>query len=164
MTFPPRADSALPPAPFARTARGRGARAPRRSSSVRRIARAACAASGALALALTAFATPARAAGDIEAGKALFASRCASCHSVGPMAASGFGPQLNGLAKRRAASLSDYEYSKAMKQSGIVWDDKTLAAFIANPGKTVPGTKMRFWGIGNERKVADLIAYLHTFR
>lgn len=122
---------------------------------------------GALAFALTAFATlatPAMAAGDIEAGKALFASRCASCHSVGPMAASGFGPQLNGLATRHAGSLKDFDYSKEMKQSGLVWDDKTLAAFIANPGKTVPGTKMRFWGIGNERKVADLIAYLHTFK
>ncbi|PTE01363.1 c-type cytochrome [Pandoraea apista] len=119
---------------------------------------------GALTLVLATLAAPAVAAPDIEAGKALFASRCASCHSVGPMAASGFGPQLNGLANRRAGSLADFEYSKEMKQSGLVWDDKTLAAFIANPGKTVPGTKMRFWGIGNERKVADLIAYLHTFK
>nr|WP_150559953.1 c-type cytochrome [Pandoraea bronchicola] len=119
---------------------------------------------GALTFALTIISASAFAAPDIEAGKALFASRCASCHSVGPMAASGFGPQLNGIANRRAGSLADFEYSKEMKQSGIVWDDKTLAAFIANPGKTVPGTKMRFWGIGNERKVADLIAYLHTFK
>lgn len=117
--------------------------------------------------ALAALATPAVAAGDVDAGKALFASRCASCHAVGPMATSGFGPQLNGLSARRAGSLKDFEYSKAMTQSGLsglVWDDKTLAAFIANPGNTVPGTKMRFWGIGNERKVADLIAYLHTFK
>ncbi|WP_371442969.1 cytochrome c family protein [Pandoraea sp. ISTKB] len=119
---------------------------------------------GLLALTLSATVAPAFAAGNIEAGKALFVSRCASCHSVGPMAASGFGPQLNGLSTRRAGSLKDFEYSAAMKQSGIVWDDKTLAAFIANPGNTVPGTKMRFWGIGNERKVADLIAYLHTFK
>jgi len=119
---------------------------------------------GLFALTLAAVTVPAIAAGDIEAGKALFASRCASCHSVGPMAASGFGPQLNGLATRRAGSLADFDYSKEMKQSGLVWDDKTLTAFIANPGKTVPGTKMRFWGIGNERKVADLIAYLHTFK
>lgn len=119
---------------------------------------------GVLTFALATFAASAFAAPDIDAGKALFTSRCASCHSVGPMAASGFGPQLNGIANRRAGSLPDFDYSKAMKQSGIVWDDKTLAAFIANPGKTVPGTKMRFWGIGNERKVADLIAYLRTFK
>ncbi|WP_084070841.1 c-type cytochrome [Pandoraea vervacti] len=125
---------------------------------------AARACAGVLALALCSTCTPAFAAGDVDAGKALFASRCASCHAVGPMAASGFGPQLNGLSTRRAGSLKDFEYSAAMKQSGLVWDDKTLAAFIANPGNTVPGTKMRFWGIGNERKVADLIAYLHTFK
>lgn len=113
---------------------------------------------------LTVIPVAARAAGDVEAGKALFGARCASCHSIGPMAASGFGPQLNGVVNRRAGSLADFDYSKEMKQSGIVWDDKTLAAFIANPGKTVPGTKMRFWGIGNERKVADLIAYLRTFK
>ncbi|WP_084663857.1 c-type cytochrome [Pandoraea faecigallinarum] len=131
-----------------------------------RLSRAARASLGGVALTLSAIAPGAVAAdsGNIEAGKALFASRCASCHSVGPMAASGFGPQLNGLSTRRAGSLKDFEYSTAMKQSGLVWDDKTLAAFIANPGKTVPGTKMRFWGIGNERKVADLIAYLHTFK
>ncbi|AVF42172.1 cytochrome c family protein [Pandoraea apista] len=132
--------------------------------SAHSLAPAARARIGALTLVLATLAVPAVAAPDIEAGKALFASRCASCHSVGPMAASGFGPQLNGLANRRAGSLADFEYSKEMKQSGLVWDDKTLAAFIANPGKTVPGTKMRFWGIGNERKVADLIAYLHTFK
>ncbi|VVD78721.1 MULTISPECIES: c-type cytochrome [Pandoraea] len=114
--------------------------------------------------ALSALASPAMAAGDVEAGKAMFAARCASCHAVGPMATSGFGPQLNRLFNRRAGSVPDYDYSTAMKQSGIVWDDKTLATFIANPGKTVPGTKMRFWGIGNERKVADLLAYLHTFK
>jgi cytochrome c len=125
---------------------------------------AACVRIGALTFALATVAAPAFAAPDIEAGKALFASRCASCHAIGPMATSGFGPQLNGLANRRAGSLTDFAYSKEMKQSGIVWNEKTLAAFIANPGKTVPGTKMRFWGIGNERKVADLIAYLYTFK
>ena len=118
----------------------------------------------ALIVALASLASSALAAGDIESGKTLFAARCASCHSVGPMATSGFGPQLNGLANRHAGSLTDFDYSTAMKRSGIVWDDKTLATFIANPGKTVPGTKMRFWGIGNERKVEDLIAYLHTFK
>lgn len=109
-------------------------------------------------------AAPAMAAGDVEAGKTLFAARCASCHALGPMATSGFGPQLNHIVNRRAGSLPDFDYSTAMKQSGIVWDDRTLAAFVADPGKTVPGTKMRFWGIGNERKVADLLAYLHTFK
>jgi cytochrome c len=51
-----------------------------------------------------------------------------------------------------------------MKKSGIVWSDKTLKAFIASPGKVVPGTKMRFWGLGNEQQIEDLLAYLHTYQ
>jgi cytochrome c len=50
-----------------------------------------------------------------------------------------------------------------MKQSGLVWDTATLTALIKSPSGTVPGTKMRFLGFGyNERKVADLLAYLES--
>ncbi|MGC7411202.1 c-type cytochrome [Pandoraea pneumonica] len=118
---------------------------------------------GAMLMAL-AFASPVFAQGNIAEGKTLFTARCSSCHTVGPMAGSGFGPQLNAISGRRAGSLKDFEYSSAMKQSGIVWDDKSLAAFIENPGKAVPGTKMRFWGISNPRKIADLLAYLNTLK
>lgn len=99
---------------------------------------------------------------SIAAGRAAFAA-CASCHEVGPSARHGFGPQLNQLRGRKAGSLSDYAYSEAMKQSGLVWDTATLTALIKSPSGTVPGTKMRFLGFGyNERKVADLLAYLES--
>lgn len=103
-------------------------------------------------------------AGDVEAGRTLFKALCASCHTIGPMAASGFAPQLNGIVGRRAASLTDFDYTPAMRKSGITWDEKTLAKFIAGPSDLVPGTRMRFWGMGNERKQADLIAYLRTLK
>lgn len=109
-----------------------------------------------------AHAAAAPAAGDAVAGKAAF-MQCASCHQVGPSARGGFGPQLNGIVGRRAAATPDYKYSQAMQQSGIVWSEKNLAAFLASPGNVVPGNKMRFFGIGNERQVADLLAYLRTF-
>jgi cytochrome c len=105
----------------------------------------------------------ARAAGDAEAGRRAFA-RCASCHQVGPNAHSAFGPQLNGVLGRRAGSLPDYRYSDAMKRSGIVWDEQTLSAFLKSPGDLVPGTRMRFFGIGDEQRIADLIAYLRSAR
>ena len=89
---------------------------------------------------------------------------CASCHQVGPNARGGFGPQLNGLFGRRAGSTADFVYSDAMKTSGIVWDERTLAAFLRDPDKVVPGTKMRFWGIHDERDLAALIAYLRTYQ
>lgn len=106
------------------------------------------------------------AAGDAVAGKALFLSlTCASCHAVGPGARSGFGPQLNGIFGRTAGNALDYKerYSAAMKKSGIVWSEQSLTKFINSPSKVVPGTKMSFWGISDEKKVANLLAYMRTF-
>ena len=101
-----------------------------------------------------------QAAGDPAAGRRLFAS-CANCHAVGPSARHGFGPHLNGLAGRKAGSLEGFAYSKGMKASGLVWNEATLTAFLRAPDDVVPGTKMRYWGVGiNEQRVADLLAYL----
>jgi cytochrome c len=96
-------------------------------------------------------------------GAAAF-QKCASCHQVGAHAQGGFGPQLNGLFGRRAGSTPDYAYSAAMKASNIVWNEQTLAAFLRDPDKVVPDTKMRFWGIGNERELKALLVHLRTFQ
>nr|WP_229473977.1 cytochrome c family protein [Pseudoduganella lurida] len=106
---------------------------------------------------------PAPLAGDPVAGASTFRT-CASCHQVGPSARGVFGPHLNGVIGRRAGSTPDYAYSPAMKKSGIVWNERTLAAFLRDPDEVVPGTKMRFWGIGNERQIANLLAYLRQYR
>jgi cytochrome c len=103
-------------------------------------------------------------AADIQAGKSAFASKCASCHAVGPSARGYFAPQLNGIVGRRAASTKDFKYSEAMKKSGIVWSEKNLATFLNGPSDLVPGTSMRFWGISDEKQIADLLAYLRTFK
>jgi cytochrome c len=100
---------------------------------------------------------------DAATGQKLFA-QCAVCHAVGPNAHAGFAPQLNDLFGRRAGSTPDFAYSPAMKASGIVWNDATLAAFLHDPDKLVPGTRMRFWGIGDDRQIAALLAYLRTFQ
>ncbi len=102
----------------------------------------------------------AHAAGDPVAGRKLYAS-CANCHAVGPSARHGFGPHLNALVGRKAGSLPGFAYSPGMKASGLVWNEATLTAYLRDPGGVVPGTKMRYWGVGiNEQKVADLLAYL----
>jgi cytochrome c len=100
---------------------------------------------------------------DAATGERVF-KQCASCHQVGVNAHGGFGPQLNGVFGRRAGSTADFAYSDAMKTSGIVWDERSLAAFVRDPGKVVPGTKMRFWGIGDENQIAALLAYLRSFQ
>lgn len=124
-----------------------------------------------LALALAAAAWPQNAAhaadavanASAEAGRRGFA-KCASCHQVGPSARAAFGPQLNGIIGRKAGASSDYKYSEAMKNSGIVWTEDRLAAFLKSPDDVVPGNKMRFFGIRSEQQIAELLAYLRQFR
>ena len=116
-----------------------------------------------LALLLGAAPSVALAADPLAAGRAAF-KRCANCHQAGPTARSNFGPQLNGIVGRRAGSAPDFAYSPAMKRSGIVWTEQNLAAFLRDPDAVVPGNKMRFWGISNERQIADLLAYLRSFK
>jgi cytochrome c len=99
--------------------------------------------------------------GNVQAGQAAF-KLCSSCHQVGPRAHAGFGPQLTGVIGRAAASTRDYRYSEAMQKSGIIWSEAKLAAFLRNPDGVVPGTRMRFWGLSDEQKIADLLAYLKS--
>ncbi|HXR95174.1 MAG TPA: cytochrome c family protein [Rhizomicrobium sp.] len=108
-------------------------------------------------------ATPAMAAGDPVQGKAVFA-RCAICHNVDKDGGNGVGPNLFGIAGRKAATVEGFNYSGPMKASGIVWTDDNLAKWIAGPAKMMPGTKMAFAGISSKTQIADVIAYLHTLK
>lgn len=102
--------------------------------------------------------------GDAEAGGKLFSKTCGGCHQVGESARGGFGPELNGIIGRKAGTTTDYQYSDAMKNSGVVWTRETLAAYIENPKGVVSGTRMIFWGISDPEKIANLLAYLQTFQ
>lgn len=115
-----------------------------------------------VALALSSGISIAHAAGDVVAGKLAFA-KCANCHQVGPSARGAFGPQLNAIVGRQAGTSKDFKYSPAMINSRIVWSEASLRAFIKSPDDVVPGNKMRFYGISNEKQLADLIAYLRQF-
>jgi cytochrome c len=109
-----------------------------------------------LAAAFALSAGAAAAAGDAKRGEQLYA-RCAACHALDY---DRVGPRHCGLLGRRAGSVAGFDYSTAMKQSGIVWNAKTLDRFIADPLKTVPGTTMTYAGIKDPKERADLIAYL----
>jgi len=102
---------------------------------------------------------------DVDAGANVF-KRCGACHSIGEGAKHKIGPELNDLFGRVAGSLTDYNYSKAMVeagQAGLVWNPETLAPYLHKPKEHVPGTKMSFPGLGNEKDITNLIAYLATF-
>ena len=76
------------------------------------------------ATALVAAAAAAQDGGDATRGEKHF-EECASCHSVAA-GEQGVGPTLHGIINRKAASLEDFRYSPAMRNSGITWTSETL--------------------------------------
>lgn len=103
---------------------------------------------------------PAAPADDLVAqGKAAFAA-CAACHAVEAGAPSGVGPNLRGVAGRKAGSLEGFAYSDALKASGITWTESELDAFLANPAGKVPGTAMAAGAVGNAETRKAIVAYL----
>ena len=114
-----------------------------------------------LVLLLPVLAMPA-AAQDISAGERSFA-KCRACHQVGEGARNLVGPELNGLIGRHSGAVEGYSYSAANKNSGLTWDEATFAEYIKDPRARIPGTKMIFVGIKNEKEIKDLIAFLKQF-
>lgn len=115
-----------------------------------------------LALALFVAVPTIASAQDAEEGKNVF-KKCRACHTIGEKAVNRVGPELNGVVGRTAGSLEGFNYSDAMKNSGIVWDEASLSEFLENPKGKVPGTKMVFAGLKKEDERANLIAYLKGF-
>jgi cytochrome c len=99
---------------------------------------------------------------DLAAGEQSF-RKCLPCHAVGADARNKVGPLLNGLDGRKTGTIPGYSYTDANKNSDIVWSDATFKEYIIDPRAKMPGTKMVFPGIKNEKEIADLWAYLKQF-
>jgi cytochrome c len=97
--------------------------------------------------------------GDAVRGKVLYQA-CLACHSVED---NDLGPRHRGVVGRHAGSVADYNYSPALKNSGITWDPRTLDRWLTNPSALVPGTKM-FFKIDDAKGRADIIAYLEELK
>ena len=101
----------------------------------------------------------------VKAGEKSF-KKCKACHQVGEGAKNKSGPQLNGVVGRAIGGLDDFKYSKnmaAMGAEGVVWNDETLAAFLAKPKAYIKGTKMSFSGFKKEEDITATIEYLKSF-
>ncbi|KAI94280.1 cytochrome C [Rhodomicrobium udaipurense JA643] len=101
------------------------------------------------------------AAGDPVKGEQVF-KQCKICHQVGPTAKPGVGPVQNNVVGSKAGTRPGFNYSEAMKNSGLTWDEATLDKYLENPKAIVPGTKMVFVGLKNPQDRADVIAFLAT--
>lgn len=87
-----------------------------------------------------------------------FRTRCGSCHST-DADQNRVGPHLSGVLGRAAGSVEGARYSPALKGSGIVWDERTLDAYLANPRQVVPGTSMPV-ALSDDRRRALIVEYL----
>lgn len=95
---------------------------------------------------------------DAGAGEKAFAP-CKACHAFGK---NGVGPDLKGVVGRKAGTHEGYNYSAALKNSGLTWDETNLKELIKDPKAKVPGNKMVYPGLKDDKKLDDLIAFLKT--
>ncbi len=95
---------------------------------------------------------------DAAKGEKVY-KKCKACHAL-EAGKKKVGPSLAGIFGRTAGTAEGFKFSKAMKESGIVWDDKTMDEFLAKPKKVIPKTRMAFPGLKKEADRANLIAYL----
>jgi cytochrome c len=97
---------------------------------------------------------------ELAPGQQAFNNACRTCHMV-KEGDNRLGPNLFKVLGRKAGSLPNYNYSSAMKEADIVWDEDKLDRFIANPDEVVSGNKMKpYGGLTSKDERAKIIAFL----
>jgi len=117
---------------------------------------------GALLIQVLVTSSTALAAGDPTAGEKAYASHCAVCHATTP-GENKIGPSLAGIVGSKSGTVPGLNFSTAMKEANVTWDDANLDKYLANPSGFVHGTKM-FVNLPSETDRANVIAYLNTLK
>jgi cytochrome c len=89
---------------------------------------------------------------------------CSACHTTSTDGANSMGPNLRGVVGRKAGSAPGFQYSEAMKKSGIRWTAQELNAFLSDVPAKVPGTLMPFPGLPEAQDREAVIAYLKSLK
>lgn len=97
---------------------------------------------------------------DVAKGADVYQDRCGACHVLN---GAGQGPSLVGVVGRKAGAVTGFNYSDAMKASGLTWTPANLDRFVSGPTKLVPGTAMRAM-VPDPIERRDLIAYLASLK
>ena len=88
-------------------------------------------------------------------------TKCAACHSIAEGGANKIGPALWGVIGRKAGSVPDYKYSKAMAGHGKKWSFEEMNNFLIKPKDWIKGTKMSFAGLKKPEERAAVILYMN---
>jgi len=116
------------------------------------------------ALTLAPMASALAQSGDADAGRRVF-NQCMACHTINQGGRNGVGPNLHGVADRKAASVEGFRYSanlRELAEGGLTWDEANLRRYLANPKDLVPRGSMAFAGIRNEEQLTNLVAFLRA--
>ena len=103
------------------------------------------------------------ASADVKTGEQFTHRVCIACHTFDKGGKNGVGPNLYGVVERPRDSEPGFSYSPAMEKfKGKPWSFDALNEWLYKPSAYVPGTRMSFAGITNDKQRADVIAYLRT--
>jgi len=89
---------------------------------------------------------------------------CGTCHKTEKGAPNGIGPNLWGIGNTKAGEVPGFAFSPAMKGSKVKWTKENLVAFIQQPQKTVPGTRMPYGGLKNPQAAAQIADYILSLK